>query len=137
MEDIFKQSSLDTNILSEEFVVNYIEEKGYLTGSRAWGVELTDSDYDYVLYGDDYHTLLHQINCSKNIIIDSTDTYLGGSYVRIKNKTYNIFTHLREEVNYIKQTTDILKSFPKEYLITKQKRVYLFETIRATLKGLK
>lgn len=137
MEDIFKQSSLDTNILSEEFVVNYIEEKGYLTGSRAWGVELTDSDYDYVLYGDDYHTLLHQINCSKNIIIDSTDTYLGGSYVRIKNKTYNIFTHLREEVNYIKQTTDILKSFSKNYLIDKQKRVYLFETIRATLKGLK
>jgi hypothetical protein len=137
MEDIFNKSSLDTNILSEEFVVNYIEEKGYLTGSRAWGVELTDSDYDYVLYGDDYHTLLHQINDSKNITSENKDSYLGGLYITINNKKYNIFTHLRDEVNYIKQTTDILKSFPKDYLITKQKRVYLFETIRATLKGLK
>lgn len=128
-------NSVNTEFIPEQEVEDFILSKGFLTGSRAWGVNESHSDYDYVLYGEDYYEITNKIDKSNNIAREYSG-YLNGAYVSLNGKMYNIFTHIKDEVEYIKQTTDILKSFPKDKVYDKKKRVYLFETIRAIMKGI-
>lgn len=127
---------LATETLPEQELLDFVLSKGYLTGSRAWDVHNGASDYDYVLYGEDFHSIKKRIQDSNNIQHELSG-YFNGMYFVVDNKVYNIFTHIKDEVEYIKQTTEIMKSFPKEKLSNKNSRVYIFETLRAMMKGIK
>lgn len=117
-------------------IQDFILQKGFLTGSRAWGVENKGcivSDYDYVLYGEDFYSLLNEINKNN---IKSEKQYNNSILLYIENKSYNIFTGVKEKVENIKTTTEIMKSFPKKKIKDKKNRVYIFENIMSILKNL-
>ena len=109
-----------------------IIKEGFLTGSRAWCVNNSASDYDYVLYGTSFYGI-------KGILDESgfvfANCYNNSIKLVIHDKEYNLFTGIRGKVDNIKTTTEILRAYPKSILNNKKQRVYIFENTMSLLKN--
>lgn len=112
----FNKRSIESNSMKSKSIDNLLSNyKHLLTGSRAWGLESYDSDYDYILPYDDYNLLLEEIgdlgySYRKHPVYESI-------YVPTMDKEYNIIMVSSYEYLTWEFATKAMKGIIKECAI--------------------
>jgi len=124
---------------TEKDVEDMITELGVPTGSRAWGVQSYDSDYDYMFDVNTYPMVLDAINSHIKRDCISKSDYFVGMYVTINDKRYNLFILAPNEYMTWCLATDAMQRICgnddiKEIIKDKKNRVNMFENLCSTIK---
>jgi hypothetical protein len=140
------------NLTNEIMLI--IEEIGYLTGSKKFGLANEDSDWDYVVLFHEFKRKMNQQRINflfnnpsqgENIpscIITDMDIYnekgLFRSY-RISDDSYEfnlIMVWSQKELEVWQESTKILQLLPLYLIKDKKNRVSLFEAIKKTVRNI-
>ena len=124
----------------QDFLEDPIYYGAYFTGSRAFGVNMDDSDYDYIITYNDWDNINSEI---KRIYFDTN--YEGGAFKSVhfkyNDKIYNILVMCSEEFKCWRWTTKMFlflinknNSF-KKIISIKNVRVNLFEAFKDAHRG--
>jgi hypothetical protein len=128
-------------------LIQEIIDVSYFTGSRAWGVEKEDSDYDYIVSYEDYKELIepnilrfspkNELEVADYEIVDDleVDDYESGEeglclFITHENKKYNFIVRVgnHDKQAWIK-TTKFVNLIPKDLIRDREKRIQIFEAI--------
>lgn len=131
MKDIIDAINLEQNL--QDIII----EKGLLTGSRGFGLKVSDStDYDYVVNIDLYDYVLTLLRDNRIEYHDSN--YFKGIRVSLKGKMINLFVVNHKDIPIWRLTTSILRDLYVNHkvieLTSKHYRVRLFEVLLSQLK---
>jgi len=112
-------------------LVKLIENTGVFTGSRYWGVETKNSDYDYFFNIENYTYVMSIIK--KHDLKYEPSRYKEGVYVNIYNKKYNLFLLNSTEYQAWRLANDSMVAIAKgemnALIRNRNVRVDLFETL--------
>lgn len=113
-------------------LIELIESKGgFLVGSRAWGGELPDSDYDYAIEFKHKEEILRIVDLDLDIIntvVSTTDEYEGARsiYLRIRENKINLCFLSRSMLQCWEEASEMMHKFPKDKIFNRQLRRYAF-----------
>ena len=123
-----------------EDLIKFIELNSVFTGSRAFGVGNVTSDYDYVMHIGNYNQVVNNL---KDMFYEYKESsYFVGVEFKYDNKTYNVFFVHPNEIKSWQYATSMIKimcedgGYFNEIKVDKKKRIMLFESFRALLKGM-
>lgn len=121
-----------------------ISDLGFLTGSRAWGIESHHSDWDYI-YTMDHFAIVKDTIFSNKDLLDipiSESLYYKGYVFGLNGKSYNIFILPTIEYHTWVEATKLMRvlcddlRFTKNFNLKedKRKRLAIFENLRSNIK---
>jgi len=128
-------------IMTVKDLIEYIKKVGVATGSRAFGCEKSNSDYDYVLGITDFQNVKKR--CVELEMSMKKSEYHKGFYIFDKDKKYNIILEREKYVELWSIATKVFQTILKEDPTTavakkirndKGYRIKLFEILRVVMK---
>jgi len=139
-------------MLEKEKIMDLIEEIGFLTGSRRFGLSHSNSDFDFVILFKDFQKHMDRLRIpfcfcdpkkEKNIpqCIVTNNDYNKDKYFRsynVSDKEYNyniIMVWQESEFRIWKEVTNLIEKTPLYLIKEKKDRVLLFETLKTILRN--
>jgi len=149
-------SKMENKINIKNEIMCIIEEIGFLTGSKKFGVSNDDSDWDYVILFDDFKKaldkkkitlLFNDPNIEDNVpkclhtdkkMYNRNKSSFFRSY-RINDDEYEfniIMVWDKIELEIWKQTTQMIETLPLNMVKERRNRIILFEAIKEVKRNL-
>ena len=114
-------------------VITQIKLLGTLTGSRYFGVERQDSDWDYIMPLQDLMMIRGALIHLGFHEIKNTPTTCYGTLIRMKHEAMNVEVYALSKFdhdNYIETQKILFTGFPRAWLKTRDQRVILHNAIQ-------
>jgi hypothetical protein len=101
-------------------------KKGLLVGSRAWGGETSDSDYDYIFLSDYEKEIKEVVEANHIQPCDDPYTDSKSMYIEIEGKKVNLIFLSEKYFDCWKYAHAMMLSFPKDGIQNKRLRRFTF-----------